>query len=181
MSGMGGLGFNWIGIDLNKTRAEKQRAITIVTSVIDKPLRPLQKHAPGQLLVVLSTLRHILLFGKPLRAFSTKDNCESVIWSRVMNLSTVIMKKIGQSAYQLPNDDLLVNGRVSETERIWVNDDGLSNQSWLKIQSIPLWKHRGIRVHTQIKRKTNPQSNKKSKKYFYLLQSIYDIINTFIV
>jgi hypothetical protein len=133
------------------TRAEKQRAITIVTSVIDKPLRPLQTFRPGQLLVVLSTLRHILLFGKPLRAFSTKDNCESVIWPRVINLGMVIMKKIGQSAYQLPKDAMIVYGRVSETERIWVNDEGLINRSWLKIQSIPLWKHRGTRVHIPIK------------------------------
>jgi len=54
----------------------------------------------------------------------------------------VIMKRIGQSAYLLPNDDLLVYGRVSETERIWVDDEGLSNQSRLKIQSSPfgnLW------------------------------------------
>ena len=125
-----------------KNRAEKQRAITIVTTVIDKPLRPLQKGEPGQLLVVSRTLRHILLFGNPLRAFSTKDNCESVIWPRVMNLGMVIMKKIGQSACLLPNDDMIVNGRASETERIWVGDEGLINQSRLKIQSSPsgnLW------------------------------------------
>jgi hypothetical protein len=146
------------------TRAEKQRAITIVTSVIDKPLRPLQKVRPGQLLVVLPTLRHILLFGKPLRAFSTKDNCESVIWPRVMNLGIVIMKKIGQSACLLPNDDMIVNGRASETERIWVDEEGLINRSRLKIQSIPLWKHRGTRVHIPIKIYANAtQVNNKTR------------------
>ena len=90
------------------------------------------------------TLRHILLFGKPLRAFSTKDCCESAIWPRVMNLGKVIMKEIGQSACLLPNGDykMLANGRASETERIWVDDEGLSSQSQLKIQSSPsgnLW------------------------------------------
>ena len=91
------------------------------------------------------TLRHILLFGKPLRAFSTKDCYESAIWPRVINLGMVIMKKIGQSACLLPNGDLnnmLANGRASETERIWVDYEGLSSQSQLKIQSSPsgnLW------------------------------------------
>jgi hypothetical protein len=89
-------------------------------------------------------LRHILLFGKPLRAFSTKDCYESAIWPRVMNLGTVIMKKIGQSACLLPKDvfNTLVYGRASETERIWVDSEGLSNLSQLKIQSSPsgnLW------------------------------------------
>ena len=89
-------------------------------------------------------LRHILLFGKPLRAFSTKDCDESAIWPRVMNLGTVIMKKIGQSACLLPNGDfnMLAYGRASETERIWVDDEGLSSLSQLKIQSSPsgnLW------------------------------------------
>ena len=61
-----------------------------------------------------------------------------------MNLGMVIMKKIGQSACLLPNGDLkmLANGRASETERIWVDYEGLSSQSQLKIQSSPsgnLW------------------------------------------
>jgi hypothetical protein len=49
----------------------------------------------------------------------------------------VIMKKIGQSACLLPKDAMIVYGRASETERIWVDDDGLINQSRLKIQSSP--------------------------------------------
>ena len=103
---------------------------------MDQTTLTVTKGALGQLLVVF-TLRHILLFGKPLRAFSTKDDCESVIWPRVMNLGMVIMKKIGQSACLLPKDAMIVYGRASETERIWVDDDGLINQSWLKIQSSP--------------------------------------------
>ena len=56
----------------------------------------------------------------------------------------VIMKKIGQSACLLPKDvcNTLVYGRASETERIWVDDEGLSSPSQLKIQSSPsgnLW------------------------------------------
>ena len=65
-----------------------------------------------------------------------------MFWPRVINSGMVIMKRIGQSAYLLPNDDLLVYGRVSETERIWVDEEGLSNLSQLKIQSSPfgnLW------------------------------------------
>lgn len=78
------------------------------------------------------------MFGKPLRAFSTKDKYESFIWPRVMNLGMVIMKKIGQSACLLPKSAMIGYGRASETERIWVSNDGLINQSWLKIQSSPL-------------------------------------------
>ena len=55
-----------------------------------------------------------------------------------MNLGMVIMKKIGQSACLLPNDAMIVNGRASETERIWVEKDGLSNLIRLKIQSSPI-------------------------------------------
>jgi hypothetical protein len=77
------------------------------------------------------------LFWKLLRAFSTKVNNENYDWSRVMNLSIVIMKKIGQPACLLPKCVMQVYGRASETERIWVNDEGLSNLSWLKIQSSP--------------------------------------------
>jgi len=54
-----------------------------------------------------------------------------------MNLGTVIMERIGQSACSLPKDDsnTLVNGRASETERMWVVNEGLSNLKRLKIQS----------------------------------------------
>jgi hypothetical protein len=38
---------------------------------------------------------------------------------------------------------MLGYGRVSETERQSLGDEGLSNLSWVKIQSIPLWKLRG--------------------------------------
>ena len=84
-----------------------------------------------------SELQHILLFGKPLTAFSTKLNSERNKWPRVMNLGMVIMKKIGQSACLLPKGDnnMLVYGRASETERMWVVNEGLSNLKRLKIQS----------------------------------------------
>ena len=52
-----------------------------------------------------------------------------------MNLGMVIMKKIGQSACLLPKYDMLVYGRASETERMWVVNEGLSNLRRLKIQS----------------------------------------------
>jgi len=44
----------------------------------------------------------------------------------------VIMKKIGQSAYLLPNSVMIGNGRVSETERIWVNYEGQSSRVGLR-------------------------------------------------
>ena len=83
-------------------------------------------------------LQHILLFGETLRAFSTKDNIERIIWPRVMNLGMVIMKKIGQSACLLPKSAMIGNGRASETERMWVSIEDLINLSWLKIQSSPM-------------------------------------------
>lgn len=49
-------------------------------------------------------MRHTLLFGKPLRAFSTKQNIERVLWLR-LNSGMVIMKRIGQSACLLPKND----------------------------------------------------------------------------
>jgi len=47
------------------------------------------------------------------------------------------IRRIGQSACLLPKSDMLAYGRASETERIWVGDEGLSNLSRLKIQSTP--------------------------------------------
>ena len=85
----------------------------------------------------ISNVQHILLFGKPLIAFSTKHNFERIVWLRVMYSGMVITERIGQSACLLPTGDMLVYGRASETERMWVNYEGLSNPSWLKIQSAP--------------------------------------------
>uniref|UniRef100_A0A6C0IK21 Uncharacterized protein n=1 Tax=viral metagenome TaxID=1070528 RepID=A0A6C0IK21_9ZZZZ len=45
------------------------------------------------------------------------------------------MKRIGQPACLLPTDVMLIYGRASETERVWVISEGLSNLRWLKIQS----------------------------------------------
>ena len=50
----------------------------------------------------------------------------------------VIMKKIGQPACLLPKIVMIDHGRASETERIWVNNEGLINWNWLKIQSFPI-------------------------------------------
>ncbi len=89
-------------------------------------------------------MRHSSLFGKTLRAFHTKVDYESVNWLRVMNSGMVIIERIGQPACLLPKDVMLVYGRASETEREWVINEGLSNLRWLKVQSIPLGKPRGI-------------------------------------
>jgi hypothetical protein len=99
MSGMGGL--NQMLIRL--TRAKKQYAIEKRAISMENHLCPREKYprltASDICKLYLLLLQHILLFGKPLRAFSTKDCNESSIWPRVMNSGTVIMKRIGQSAY----------------------------------------------------------------------------------
>jgi hypothetical protein len=141
MSGMGGLNLR---IRIRLTRAKKQYAIVKRPLTIENHLsrRKLCPRLTASDSYLLWLLQHILLFGKPLRAFSTKRNTERVMWLRVMNSGTVIMKKIGQSACLLPKSDMIGNGRASETERIWVNNEGLINPSWLKIQSSPsgnLW------------------------------------------
>jgi hypothetical protein len=79
-------------------------------------------------------MRHTLLFGKPLRAFSTKQYFERVLWLR-LNSGIVIMKRIGQSACLLPKNVMQVHGRASETERVWVSNDRLAILNLLKIQS----------------------------------------------
>ena len=138
MSGMGGLEDSYIRM----TRTEKQYATTKRPLVVENHLCRRKINTPrltaSDIELVISILRHILLFGKPLRTFSTNPNSERIRRLRVMNSGTVIMKKIGQPACLLPNDDMLVNGRASETERIWVIDEGLSDPRWLKIQSSPL-------------------------------------------
>lgn len=78
--------------------------------------------------------RHTLLFGKPLRAFSTKHYTEKYMWPR-FNSGMVIMKRIGQSACLLPKNIMLVHGRASETERVWVSSDRPAILNSLKIQS----------------------------------------------
>lgn len=50
----------------------------------------------------------------------------------------VIMSRIGQSAALLSKSVMIGYDRRSETERVWVNDDGLTILSLLKIQSAPL-------------------------------------------
>jgi DNA-directed RNA polymerase II subunit RPB1 len=50
----------------------------------------------------------------------------------------VIMLRIGQSAALLTKSVMIGYVRRSETERVWVNDEGLTNLSLLKIQSAPL-------------------------------------------
>ena len=124
-------------------RAEKQYATTKRPLVVEnhfsrRNFYPRLTASDISELYQFLILQHILLFGKPLRAFSTKDHYESMFWPRVMNSGMVIMKKIGQPACLLPNGDLLANGRAPETERIWVVNEGLSNLRRLKIQSSPL-------------------------------------------
>lgn len=75
---------------------------------------------------------------KSLEQYQPRFHVKMWDWPRVMNLGMVISILIGQSACLLPKSaTLLAHGRASETERIWVDDEGLSNLSRLKIQSTP--------------------------------------------
>ena len=59
---------------------------------------------------------------------------------RVMTSGIVKTKEIGQSAGLLPKPDLTGHGRVSTTERVSVDDEGLVIPSLLKVQSTPTLK-----------------------------------------
>ena len=146
MSGMGGL--KTVLLDRAEPKSSSPQQHELLLWV--KTLYP--RKIPGQLLVLdLNQVQHTLLFGKPLRAFHTKVDTERVNWPR-LHSGTVIIERIGQSACLLPKSDMLAYGRASETERVWVDDEGLNNQSRLKIQSAPLG-NLGDRVgHTLTKR-----------------------------
>ena len=51
---------------------------------------------------------------------------------------------IGQSAVLLTKFVMIEYVRHSETERVWVNNDGLINLNLLKIQSNPIGNYREI-------------------------------------
>lgn len=59
---------------------------------------------------------------------------------RLITSGTVKVLKIGRPAGLLPKPVMIGHGRVSETERELVNDEGLINLSLLKIQSASLRK-----------------------------------------
>ena len=92
----------------------------------------------------LNRPRDTLLFGKPLRASSTKVCLERVDRPRIMNLGKVTMTMIGQPACLSPN---LVyrqeHGEASETERVSVVNASLVHLRRLKIQSGPVGNHMG--------------------------------------
>jgi hypothetical protein len=53
----------------------------------------------------------------------------------------VIMLEIGQSAVLSSKFAMIEYEEHSTTERMLVNNEGLINLNWLKIQSSPSWKH----------------------------------------
>jgi len=137
MSGMGGLNLVTFFL-MFVIQGLKAVCYSIVSSCYRKPFTSSLQFIIAWLTAsgyIIIYLQHTLLFGKPLTAFSTKDLCENLIWLRVMNLGTVIMKRIGQPACLLSKGATLAYDRASETERAWVINDGLSNRKWLKIQS----------------------------------------------
>jgi hypothetical protein len=94
-------------------------------------------------------LQDTLLFGNPLRAWSTNGLFERMTWLRVMNSGMVKMIKIGQPACLSSKSAKVGYDEASETERVSVDNDGLAIQSLLKIQSIPLGKLRGNEIPTK--------------------------------
>ena len=91
----------------------------------------------GQLLVAFKCGDISCCSEKPLEQYQPRFHVKIWNWPIVMKSGMVISILIGQSACLLPKSDLLAYGRASETERIWVGDEGLSNLSRLKIQSTP--------------------------------------------
>ena len=91
----------------------------------------------GQLLVAFKCGDISCCTGKSLEHYQPRFHVKTCNWLGVMNLGMVISIVIGRSACLLPKSDTLAYGRASETERIWVGDEGLSNLSRLKIQSTP--------------------------------------------
>jgi hypothetical protein len=174
MSGMGGLNIYVLYLTAYIIQGQKAEVYKDASSPCGKTLYASQQKASSASGRVVNTtrLQHILLFGKPLRAFSTKGTTEKSAWPRAKHSGTVIMKRIGQSACLLPKGVMLAYGRASETERIWVVYDGISNQRRLKIQSIPLGKLRGTRVPIPTRRKEtfHPyySSNIENKKHNFL-------------
>ena len=86
-----------------------------------------------------------LVAGNPLSSFYY-----SILWKlrlipRVMTSGIVKTKEIGQSAELLPKSVMIGYGRLSTTERPSVNNEGLINLSWLKIQSTPY----EFKIHTK--------------------------------
>ena len=91
----------------------------------------------GQLLVALDAATY-LVAGTSLEQYQPRFHVKTWNWPRVMTLGMVISILIGQSACLLPKSATsLAHGRASETERIWVDNEGLSNLRRLKIQSTP--------------------------------------------
>jgi hypothetical protein len=156
MSGMGGLNIlhSWIYY-FNyccNIWAKKQQFTTNASSCCGKHFAP--RKSPRQLLVegrqTPSDCDIPCCSGNPLEPFLPRRDGNNPV-GQEQNLGTVIMKRIGQSACLLPNGVTLAYGRASETERVWVVNEGISNPRRLKIQSIPLGKLRGIRGHIPTK------------------------------
>lgn len=143
MSGMGGLNRCiklYVAYRAKKQWSAMKRALVAVKTLCSRKISQLLVGAPQ------TPRQHTLLIGKPLRASYTKVGSETFPLAKNKNLGMVKMMKIGQSACLLPKGAMLAYGRASETERVWVGDEGLSNLSRPKIQSIPLGKLRGTRV-----------------------------------
>ena len=77
-----------------------------------------------------------------------------------MTSGIVKTKEIGQSAELLPKSVMIGYGRLSTTERPSVNNEGLINLSWLKIQSTPY----EFKIHTKYCESRGKNLNRHSTK-----------------
>ncbi len=149
MSGMGGL---------SGTKNSNSFAISLLVSVMGtKAIRRYEASHNGKLVWTLAKLLNTMsiaskLFiacetpcrsGNPLEPIVLRSCDESPRLAENKNSGIVKINRIGQSACLLPKSHLImIHGRASETERVTVNS---FINYWLKIQSTPLEKFRGIK------------------------------------
>lgn len=156
---MGGLIQNELQLIMN--RAEKLPTEIIWALISDKLVKlPSLQQAKLEASEAYICLARYLVVREIPKTVSTKGCCESTSRLRAINSGMVIMKRMmNMKTYsEMGNPhgyDLISSwleyGQPSETERISVFVEGLTNQRKLKIQSIPLEKFRGSKVPTPTK------------------------------
>ena len=173
LSGMGGLKMD--ALKRIHIRAEKLPTKIIWALILAKLVRLPSLHTAmseaSRRNLILSA-RYLVVRETP-KAVSTKGHIERLSWLRIMNSGTVIMKQMmdiypemgNPHGYDLHSFLWLEHGQPSETERISVFYEGLTNLRKLKIQSIPPEKSGGSKVPTP------------TKHFIFNLITLYNNIN----
>ncbi len=156
MSGMGGF--------FQKKQKYMPSALLFVTELVPKAIRHYEASHNGKIVWTLAKLLNTMSIaseliiacetpcrsGNPLEPIVLRSCDESPRLAENKNSGIVKINRIGQSACLLPKSYLITHGRASETERVTV--DSLVIDYWLKIQSTPLEKFRGIKEPMPTKR-----------------------------